>query len=183
VKKLVPDEAKTILGDEKLLAKLAAFFDQEGSTFLVPPQLNNSVVYDVSCSRAVFLLLLAIAQFMHFAYLPWPTKEDVKALDVARQIIIATFVYNGWRIHAAPHYMLNHALQHFTCDGTAYFFVQEAIELANKYFRLHNSRGCNGAFVKSADVMKKHLFIQRVQPLERGRKAPAKQTERALSKS
>lgn len=165
VKKLAPDEVKIVLGQEELLHRIASLFDENDHHFVVPSYLYNAVKYHVSPRDAVLKLLLAVEQFVRFAYTPWPNINNFRGLDVARQIIVATFVANSWRFHAAPHYLLNHALEFLLRDGTAYFFVQEGVERANRLFRSWTTMGHGSRQERCEDVIKKHLFSNITAPL------------------
>ncbi len=159
---LTPKQAKKLLRNTKILQRLAKLFDGEGNvTFRVPDRLYGGVsLGSMSKGACVFLFLTSLAQFLHFAYTPLPDEEDVKNLDVARQVIVAVATENSFPVWPAAHYMLNHALEFFLRDLTWYFFLQEAVENANKLFKaLHklSRKGTDG--ITEADVMKKILAL------------------------
>ena len=66
-------------------------------------QLAKGLLVSFSSEKTVLLLFRACQTFTAFAYLPQPTKQDFEALDIARQVLLATFKANSWKMLSILH--------------------------------------------------------------------------------
>ncbi len=89
-------KAKQFLESDETLLEVSMFW--RSAEIHSPIQLAKGLLVSFSSEKTVLLLFRACQTFTALAYQPEPTKQDFEALDIARQVLLATFKVNSWKM-------------------------------------------------------------------------------------
>jgi hypothetical protein len=128
-KALIPKQMKQFF-HLKLHHTIPQAFSQHDLHHL--PWLMEPHTFIRSTSNTIAMLLDSVRTYFEFAYMPLPSSQDFKLLNIARNCILSVHACFGWRLAPTTHYMTNHAIKDAERDGTAYHTLQEGVEHGNQ---------------------------------------------------
>jgi hypothetical protein len=155
---------KRFFEDRSLIGKLSdTFVDVDLAVPLWPSTVSDSATastapratsahrtVQLTSVAAVRLVLSCVKVYQEFAYTRWPSSEAFRQLWKARTAYLGFFAANDFTLTPSTHYMLNHAIEWAIIDRTAYYTVNEGIEVANKVDKQEARRTSHGELLHTS---------------------------------
>lgn len=127
---LFPSSMKLFFQNHDKTKEVAALFHDLDDEIVCFRESHRTL--PLTMSETVETLLDCIRVFKEVAYTQFPTLNDLKSLDIARNTFLKIYSLQKWNLEVTTHFMMNHAMEFLQDDLTAYHTLQESMEHHNE---------------------------------------------------